>query len=370
MTENELVRVGIMQRVLPSYRVPFFDTLADAFKGNVSVFAGKARKRESINANVLPGTAKYWEALNRHLFDGNYYLCWQSGLLDWLRSYQPDVLIMEANPRYLASPSAVRWMRNRGGKVIGWGLGAPPEGGMKALPLRALRKHFIHQFNAIITYSSQGAQEYTSLEFPEDRIFIAPNAVTPRPVHPIPKRPAKYRGGRPVIIFVGRLQERKRVHTLIRACAELKMSEPPLLWIIGDGPQRYALESLAQEIYQLTEFHGAQHGTDLEQRLRLADLFVLPGTGGLAVQEAMSYGLPVIVGVSDGTQGDLVRRENGWLLADDSMETLRAAISEALSDISALRKKGRASYQIAANEINLENMVAVFQEAVMKVIEV
>jgi glycosyltransferase involved in cell wall biosynthesis len=370
MTDKNRVRVGVMQRVLPSYRVPFFDALADAFDGNVSVFAGKARKRESINENVLPGTAKYWKALNRHFFDGKYYFCWQSGLLGWLSAYQPDVLIMEANPRYLHSPAAVRWMRACGGKVIGWGLGAPPAGGVKALPLTALRKRFIHQFDAIITYSSQGAQEYASLEFPEDHIFVAPNAVTPRPVHPIPTRPAKYRCGHPAIIFVGRLQERKRVHTLIRACAELKTGEPPLLWIIGDGPQRYALESLAQEIYPLTEFHGAQHGADLEQRLRLADLFVLPGTGGLAVQEAMSFGLPVIVGVSDGTQGDLVHRENGWLLKDDSMETLRIAISEALSDVSALRKKGRASYQIAANEINLENMVAVFKEAVGKALEV
>ena len=38
-----------------------------------------------------------------------------------------------------------------------------------------------------------------------------------------------------------------------------------------------------------------------------ADLFVLPGTGGLAVQEAMSYALPVIVAKGDGTQEDLVR---------------------------------------------------------------
>jgi len=369
MNEHTRIRIGVMQRVLPSYRVPLFDALANEFGGNVSVFAGEPRKNEALAGSVLPKTAKTWKGKNHHFFNGPLYLCWQTGLLEWLSDWQPHVLIMEANPRYLNSPAAMRWMQENNGKLVGWGLGSPISQGSLSILRISIRKRFIRKFDALITYSTQGACEYEALGFPGNRIFTAPNAVAPRPILPIPERPPAFRGAKPVIVFVGRLQKRKKVDALIRACAALPPDVQPLLWIIGDGPQRNVLENLANEIYLPTRFFGAQHGTQLAKHLRSADLFVMPGTGGLAVQEAMSFGLPVIVGVADGTQADLVRDENGWLLADDSLQALTDTLASALSDISALRKKGSASYRIVSQEINLEKMVAVFSKAVEKVTE-
>ena len=370
MIEHTQIRIGVMQRVLPSYRVPLFDALANEFGGNVGVFAGEPRKSEALAGGVVPKTAKTWKGKNHHFFNGPLYLCWQSGLLEWLSDWQPHVLIMEANPRYLHSPAAMRWMREKNGKLIGWGLGSPSSQGILSMLRMSVRKRFIRKFDALITYSAQGAREYEALGFPGNRIFTAPNAVAPRPVLPMPERPPAFRGAKPVIVFVGRLQKRKKVDTLIRACAALPPDAQPLLRIIGDGPQRTVLENLANEIYLPTRFYGAQHGAQLAKHLRSADLFVMPGTGGLAVQEAMSFGLPVIVGVADGTQTDLVRGENGWLLADDSIQTLTNTLASALSDVYALRKKGSASYRIVSQEINLEKMVAVFSKAIQKVMEV
>ncbi len=369
MNEHTQIRIGVMQRVLPSYRVPLFDALANEFSGNVGVFAGEPRKNEALVGGVLPTTAKIWKGGNHHFFIGPLYLCWQSGLLEWLSDLQPHVLIMEANPRYLNSPAAMRWMREKNGKLIGWGLGSPISRGGLSMLRMSIRRRFIQKFDALITYSAQGAREYEALGFPGNRIFTAPNAVAPKPVLPMPERPPAFRGSKPVVVFVGRLQKRKKVDTLIRACAALPPDAQPLLWIIGDGPQRTVLENLANEIYLQTRFYGAQHGTQLAKHLRLADLFVMPGTGGLAVQEAMSFGLPVIVGIADGTQADLVRGENGWLLVDDSIQALTDTLASALSDISTLRKKGSASYRIVSQEINLEKMVAIFSKAIEKVME-
>ena len=94
-----------------------------------------------------------------------------------------------------------------------------------------------------------------------------------------------------------------------------------------------------------------------------ADLFVLPGTGGLAIQQAMSYGLPVIAAEADGTQQDLVRPENGWQIPPNDVKSLTDTLKAALSDIKELRKKGQQSYRIVSDEINLEQMVAVFIKA-------
>ena len=106
-------------------------------------------------------------------------------------------------------------------------------------------------------------------------------------------------------------------------------------------------------------FTGALYGAELAEQFREA-IFVLPGTGGLALQQAMSYGLPLIAAEADGTQAHLVRPENGWQIPPDDLPALGAALSTALRDIPMLRKMGAESYRIVSEEINLEKMVAVF----------
>jgi glycosyltransferase involved in cell wall biosynthesis len=360
--------VGIQQRVLPSYRVPFFDALAENCDNGLSVFFGNPRKDEGIDMGALPRIAKFYKGRNIHLFHGLFYSCWQVGIRRWLEEWQPEVLILEANPRNIFSGSAIEWMRSHGGKVIGWGLGSPKPAGSFSSIRMDLRRQFVNRFDALLTYSMQGANEYVTLGFPEEMIFPAPNAVATRPEHPLPERSLSYKDGRPVVLFVGRLQPRKRVDALIRACAHFMPLWQPELRIVGDGPMMGELKTLAEQVFPEAKFYGAQHGADLERHFREADLFVLPGTGGLAVQEAMSYGLPVMVGVADGTQVDLVRKENGWMLKNDTVENLAEQLQNALGDVHRLRAMGAESYRIVSEEINLETMVEAFSRAIHAVV--
>lgn len=356
-------RLGLIQRVLPTYRVPFFDALADACAGGLSVFAGQPLPVESIAVTDKLNRAQLTPAQNIHIFNPQHplYFCYQRGLDDWITAWNPDALIVEANFRYLSSPAAIRWMKKRNRPVIGWGLGAPLSRG----PLAGLRANFLRQFDALIAYSARGAEQYAGLGFPSNRIFVAPNAVAAKPAHPMPARAERFDPW-PVVLFVGRLQTRKRIPSLLKACAELPGPLQPRLVIIGEGPERKNLESLAAAIYPAAEFLGALHGPDLAPYFEAADLFALPGTGGLAVQEAMSYGLPVIVAKGDGTQDDLVRPQNGWQIAPDDEFALLFALQDALSDISRLRKMGAESYRIVAEDINIEKMVSVFLTAMQK----
>ena len=349
-------KLALQQRVLPKYRVPFFELLASACSGGLSLFTGLPRAEEAIVvANELRG-AGYTLGKNIHLLRGNFYLCYQQGLMHWLKEQNSNALIVEANPRYLSTPSAVKWMHVHGKPVIGWGLGSPPISGFR----KQRRFAFIRQFDAMISYSQRGADEYAALGFPKEKIFVAHNSVSRPPSTPLPSRPLTF-DPQPNVLFVGRLQARKRVDDLLRACAELR--QDIRLVIVGDGPERDALEVLARQIYPGAEFIGAKHGADLRPYFAEADLFVLPGTGGLAVQEAMSYGLPVIVAQGDGTQDDLVRDKNGWQIPPRDYRALVSTMKEALSDAARLRRMGEASYQIVKEEINIEKMVEVFVRA-------
>jgi glycosyltransferase involved in cell wall biosynthesis len=354
-------KLALQQRVLTPYRAAFFDALAAACDGGLSIFAGQPRPEESIATTNVLNLASFTPARNLHLLRGPFYLCYQRGLVSWLSDCDPDALIVEANPRYLSTPAAVRWMKQHGRPVLGWGLGTAPLTG----PLSGLRKSrrtsFLRPFDALITYSRRGADEYAALGFPSDKIFAAPNAASPRPTSPLPSRSPTFEG-KPSVLFVGRLQARKRIDDLLHACAALGGELQPRLVIVGDGPERSNLEILAKTIYPSAEFPGAKHGAELVPYFSAADLFVLPGTGGLAVQEAMSYGLPVIMGQGDGTNDDLVRPANGWQLS--SLGALADVLREALSDVSRLREMGAESYRIVSEEINLERMVEIFVGAV------
>ena len=367
MTAQIPVRVGVVQRVLPDYRAPFFDALAAACPQGMSLFAGQPRAVEAIETATKLRAAQFQPARNFHFLSGGAYLCYQSGLLDWLKTWQPEVLIVEANPRYLSTPAAVRWMRRAGGKVIGWGLGAAPVTGRFAGLRLAYRQHFLSQFDALLTYSQQGAAWYARGGYNPARIFIARNAVAPKPTSPAPQRSAQYTGDRATVVFVGRVQARKRLDLLLQACARLAPELQPNLWIIGDGPALDDARQFARNVYPQAEFLGARYGADLAGLLVQADLFVLPGTGGLAVQQAMSSALPVIVARGDGTQSDLVRPENGWIIPPDDAGALAEALAEALADPGRLRRMGQASYDIVAGEINLETMVESFARAIAAV---
>jgi glycosyltransferase involved in cell wall biosynthesis len=212
----------------------------------------------------------------------------------------------------------------------------------------------------LIAYSRRGAAEYAALGFPRPRIFVATNAVVPRPTQ-LPARPSHKRPGGG-LLFVGRLQKRKHVDFLLQACADLSNPKPGLV-IVGDGPERQALEALAAQVFPYAKFVGAKRGDELKDYFAAADLFVLPGTGGLAVQEAMAHGLPVIVAKGDGTQDDLVHAGNGWQIPPEDYPELLKTLRRALSDMPRLRAMGQESFRIASQEINLESMVEVFVQA-------
>ncbi|HNB52349.1 MAG TPA: hypothetical protein PK530_10420, partial [Anaerolineales bacterium] len=117
------MRLALQQRVLPAYRAPFFDLLAQACDQGLYLLAGEPLPVEAITTTPDLTHAHLTPAHNRHLFHTRHplYFCWQDGLISWLEKADPTALIVEANPRYLSTPRAIRWMKQRQRPVLGWG---------------------------------------------------------------------------------------------------------------------------------------------------------------------------------------------------------------------------------------------------------
>ena len=119
---------------------------------------------------------------------------------------------------------------------------------------------------------------------------------------------------RPVILFVSKLQSRKRCGDLLEAYLRLSPeggAEPhPYLIIVGDGEQRSRLERLDLESgFKSIRFCGFRNQSELPAFFDLASVFVLPSQDepwGLIVNEVMNAGRAIIVSDDVGCQPDLI----------------------------------------------------------------
>ena len=360
--------VCVQQGVLTDYRAPLFDEVSRHCDGGLHILASKPREHLQIKSADQLTHASVTASSTRVIGRSPLQMYWQTGIIEWLERHDPGVLITEANARYLSSRRARRWMRAKQRPVIGWGLGTMAlSRGMERV--RGMgRKKFVNGFDALIAYSTRAADEYEQLGFNRERIFIAYNACTMRPPGSMPERPAAFED-RPNILFVGRMVPGKRMDTLLEACAKLPDPIRPRVTLVGDGPERAAAEAVAREIYPDAEFPGGKFGDELAAYFNAADLFVLPGLGGLAIQQAMAHALPVVVADGDGTQFDLIREgRNGWHVTPGDTDQLARVLEEALSDVDALRARGAESWRVVREDINIENMASTFIRAIHSVI--
>ena len=114
---------------------------------------------------------------------------------------------------------------------------------------------------------------------------------------------------------------------------------------------------------------GTNYNWELSSYLSNADSFLLPGTGGLAINEAMAYGLPIISTIGDGTVIDLVfEGQNGYYLDEiASVENLYSTCKKALNNNkSQLMAMGVRSRQIICEKATVQNMFSSFESAILQ----
>lgn len=141
-----------------------------------------------------------------------------------------------------------------------------------------------------------------------------------------PREGAQYASGPIRFVFTGRLVDWKAVDLLIEAFQGVVAQVPATLDIIGDGPERAALERQVTEkgLTRAVTFHGWKPQAECAERLRQSDVFVLPSLyecGGAVVLEAMATALPVIA-TEWGGPADYLDDTGGILVPPRSRQQL------------------------------------------------
>lgn len=171
------------------------------------------------------------------------------------------------------------------------------------------------------------------------------------------------RDGDQVILTVGNLVARKGHDTTIRALSYLLRSVPNVTYlIVGDGPYRTELETLASElgVRERVVFAGRLPDEDLAELYALCDVFVMPSRAqldekdvegfGIVYLEASACGKPVIGGRSGGVPEAIVDGVTGMLVDPYDPAELSNVMKRLLTDREFANHLGRKGQARAVND--------------------
>ena len=177
--------------------------------------------------------------------------------------------------------------------------------------------------------------------------------------------------GKSVVLFVGRLAEKKGVRYLIDAVQQLDV----LLVIVGDGPLMGKLKEQTRELGMENKvlFMGAKTHEQLPEIYASADVFAAPSVTagdkdkegfGLVILEAMASGLPVVASRSGGITEIIRHGWNGLLTEEKDSLGLAENISMALTD-SILYNRIAANMKYTVESYNYAKVGARYAEIIL-----
>jgi glycosyltransferase involved in cell wall biosynthesis len=145
--------------------------------------------------------------------------------------------------------------------------------------------------------------------------------------------------GKRIVLFVGAVMQEKRVEVLIEAMARLARPELALV-VVGDGPHLPQLRALCAGRADVVLAGSVIDGVG--SYFDAAEVFAMPGTGGLGLNEAMAHGLPLLSSYADGSADDLVvDGQTGFRLRQDTAAELAERLAQLLDDPELAANMGR-----------------------------
>lgn len=163
-----------------------------------------------------------------------------------------------------------------------------------------------------------------------------------------------------LLISVGSLIERKGYDVLIPAVGPLLSVRPEChLLVVGDGPLKSGLKTLARAHSVERQVHFLGLRNDVPDMLADSDVFVLASRAegfSLAVVEALAASLPVVV-TDVGGHKEIISETTGFLVPPLNVEAFRGAVAIALNDLPAARIRGAAGSELVQREFSIEKQV-------------
>jgi glycosyltransferase involved in cell wall biosynthesis len=278
-----------------------------------------------------------------------------------LRTGRYDVLWLHGH-NYAANLIALAAAKSAGLPVMMRGethLGLP-SGRIKSVLRRPVMSMLYRLCDRVLAIGSANAAFYRAMGVPKDKIFLVPysvdnerfmRAATLDSGQRLESRERfKLPADQPVVLYAAKFTVRKRPGDLLEAVRRLKSKTdgPFTMLMVGSGELEHQLRAFcAEHALDNVVFTGFVNQTEVPALYGASDVFVLPSEHepwGLAVNEAMCAGLPIVVSREVGCVADLVQDGvNGYTPSAGDIDGLAKALQRLIGDEQLRLRQGRAS---------------------------
>lgn len=367
--------IWIVQRYLAHYRLPVLDRLAERLRerGFILKVVFDPNRLEGPADPTRPYCDTFVRLAERRPFG---ILCWtQPGLLEGIRSRRPAAVVVEGTPRILTNLRVPSVTRAAGGIPLLWSKGQTEDGTPGGALSDLLRFRFANLFDGVICYGEEGKRELERIGIAGSRITIARNTIdTSRIFAELDLRESRAAElkrangleGRRIVLCCGTMYPKKRHLDLVEAWPSIRAAHPDaVLVMVGGGAMLDAVRNRVAEIggEDIRILGRVPEGEDYRW-IGACDVSVMCGGLGLAIQQTLAFGRPMVVADEPGVDGEIVRHgETGWRYPKGDVKALAALVSGVLADPAGSAAIARRGQDLVRDDVNIDGMVGGFVSA-------
>ena len=353
------IKILCLYQVVMHYRIPFYQSLSSDSEYDFTLVYGKGKKNTKlVNANFDKNKINA-----EYLFDfripikingSESNIPFSPFLIFKLIFKSPDVVFTEGSSSLINSSIAFIYTKIFRKKIIWWSLGNLEN--KKKYGFRKLigkwEQIIEKNCDAIFTYSNQGRKYFLSRGIDESKVFVGLNVLDTKDkikeIEELKKSDCSFEYNEYFnICFIGTLTKEKKLDLLFDTLKKFneKNNNIARLHIIGDGSEFESIKSYVNQLKMNGHivFYG-RLTKGISRILYNCQVMVLPGLGGLAICEGMINSLPIISGVADGTELDLISDENGFVLRNINSELLLEKLEFLFKNPEICEKMGQHSF--------------------------
>ena len=246
-------------------------------------------------------------------------------------------------------------------------------GGTAALGIyNYLDRMALKRFNALAAVSDAVAQRLLAFGVPAEKVKTIANGIDVQIFERGEPLPALSAPGSKVVGVVARLDLQKGFEYLLRAVRELCNIYALKVVIVGEGPDRKAIEDMVKDYGLQSNVVLAGQQSDMAGVYAAMDIFVLPSLNEglpMTVLEAMAASRPVIATRVGAIPSVIQDGENGLLVDAKDTDGLRNALARLLSDSDLCRRMGERAHDWVSRNYTSEAMALKYRELYEEVLE-
>ena len=372
----KIIKVVVLYRVIQHWRCPMFQRISNLENIDLKVFYGADFKgTKVVSGDKIEGfkSEKLYTIKIKKKHNGiERQMPFCPTLFFHLIKENPDVILTEGKSNFANAILGFIYAKLFRKRIIWWGLGK-----LRNETLGSNKDKFVQNIekkcDAQLVYSSVGKDYYESIGIPSSKIFTAVNVVETERIKAIMQSQdyqfaVASKDSSFNVLYVGAVNKNKRIELLINAFAAFSKDKNDVkLTLVGDGSYLQEIKVMIKEKGLVNVETPGQVINGLYKYFANADVFVLPGLGGLAISEAMSFGLPIICSFGDGCEVDLVDATNGFRDPNLNEQSLCLYLENLYHDRILLANMKASSLAKIANVYNVNTYINAINECIKKV---